>query len=100
MAETHKISVELSTDATLEVFKLEGFVISLTRTLDNTYRIAINNFPIEGDLDYFVHCSGWNKTTWTLKIFVDEKDVTVPPISGIIEKGFSVDRGSIKIEGI
>lgn len=97
MPPTHKVSVELSTDATLEVFKLEGFVISLTRTLDNTYRITINNFPIEGDLDYFVHLSGWNKTPWKLKITVDEKDVTVPPIEGEIEKGFSAVRGAIKI---
>ena len=97
MAKTHKITVELSTDATLEVFKMEGFVISLTRTLDNSYRISLNDFPVEGELDYFVHCSGWNKTPWTLKIVVDDKDVTVPPIKGEIEKGFSVQRGAIKI---
>lgn len=97
MAATHKVSVELSTDATLEVFKLEGYIISLTRTLDNAYRITIKDFPVEGDLDYFVHCSGWNKTSWKLKISVDEKDVTVPPIEGVIEKGFSAVRGAIKI---
>ena len=94
---THKVSVELSTEATLEVFKLEGFIISLTRNLDNAYRITINNFPIEGELDYFVHCSGWNRTPWRLKILVDEKDVTEPPITGEIEKGFSAIRGSIAI---
>lgn len=94
---THKVSVELSTEATLEVFKLEGFIISLTRNLDNAYRITINNFPIEGELDYFVHCSGWNKTPWRLKLLVDDKDVTEPPITGEIEKGFSAIRGSISI---
>jgi hypothetical protein len=97
MANTHKVVIELSTEANLEVFKLEGFVIPLTKTLDNTYRASISNFPIEGDLDYFVHCSGWNKTPWTLEIVVDDKDVTTPPVQGEIEKGFSVKRGSIKI---
>ncbi len=94
---THKINVELSTEANLEVFKLEGFIIPLTKTLDNTYRTVISNFPIDGELDYFVHCSGWNRTPWTLKIMVNEKDVTTPPVGGQIEKGFSVARGSLKI---
>ncbi|TDH21410.1 hypothetical protein EXU57_19620 [Segetibacter sp. 3557_3] len=94
---TNKINVELSTEANLEVFKLEGYIIPLTKTLDNTYRTVITNFPIDGELDYFVHCSGWNKTPWTLKITVNEKDVTTPPIQGQIEKGFSVARGSLKI---
>jgi hypothetical protein len=97
MEKKHKVIVELSTDATLEVFKLEGYIISLTRTLDNTYRIAINEFPIENDLDYFVHCSGWDGTPWKLKIQVDGKDVTDPAIEGEIEKGYSAVRGSIKI---
>ena len=97
MAKTHKLSIELSTEANLEVFKLEGFIIPLTKTLDNTYRASISNFPIDGDLDYFVHCSGWNKTSWVLKIVVDDLDVTSPPIKGEIEKGFSAVRGTIKI---
>ncbi|MDQ3292461.1 MAG: hypothetical protein M3Q05_14335, partial [Bacteroidota bacterium] len=61
MAQTYKVAVELSTEATLQLFKLEGYVIALTRTLDNVYRIVINNFPIEGELDFYVHCTGWNK---------------------------------------
>lgn len=96
MAQTYKVAVELSTEATLQLFKLEGYVIALTRTLDNVYRIAINDFPIEGELDYYVHCTGWNKTTWSLKITLDDKDITPEPISGVIEKGYSAVRGSIK----
>ena len=96
MAKHHKITVELSTEATLQLFRLEGYIISLTRTLDNVYRIAISDFPIEGELDYYVHCTGWNKTTWSLKISVDDKDITPEPIRGAIEKGYSAVRGSIK----
>lgn len=96
MANTYKVNVELSTEATLQLFKLEGFAIALTRTLDNVYRIAITDFPIEGELDYYVHCTGWNKTSWTLKISVDDKEVTPEPIRGEIEKGYSAVRGSIK----
>lgn len=97
MAKTHKLSIELSTEANLEVFKLEGFIIPLTKTLDNTYRASISEFPIDGALDYFVHCSGWNKTKWVLKLVVDGTDVTVPAIEGEIEKGFSAIRGAVKI---
>ncbi|QMU26840.1 hypothetical protein [Adhaeribacter radiodurans] len=96
MSQTYKVSVELSTEATLQLFKLEGYVIALTRTLDNVYRIAINDFPIDGELDYYVHCTGWNKTTWSLKILLDDKDITPEPIRGVIEKGYSAVRGSIK----
>ncbi len=96
MAKTYQISVELTTEATLQLFKLEGYVIALTRTLDNVYRIAISDFPIDGELDYYVHCTGWNKTAWTLKITVDDKDTTPEPIHGQIEKGYSAVRGSIK----
>ena len=96
MAKTYKVNVELTTEATLQLFKLEGFVIALTRTLDNVYRIAINDFPIEGELDYYVHCTGWNNTSWSLKILLDDKDVTPEPIRGEIEKGYSAVRGSIK----
>lgn len=97
MPKTHKVTVELNTEANLEVFKLEGYVIPLTKTLDNAYRTSISSLPIDGDLDYFVHCSGWDKTTWNLKIMVDDKDVTTPPVQGEIEKGFSVQRGTLKI---
>ena len=97
MVKTHKIAVELSTDATLQVFKLEGYVMALTRTLDNVYRIAISDFPINGELDYYVHCTGWNKSTWSLKILVDDKDITPEPIRGIIEKGYSAVRGAISL---
>jgi len=97
MAKTHRVSVELSTEATLQLFKLEGYVISLTRTLDNVYRIALTDFPIEGELDYYVHCTGWNKSTWSLKIIADDKDITTEPIRGVIEKGYSAVRGSIKL---
>lgn len=96
MAKTYKINVELSTEATLQLFKLEGYVIALTRTLDNVYRIMLNDFPIEGELDYYVHCTGWNKTPWTLKISVEDKDITPDPVKGEIEKGYSAVRGSIK----
>jgi len=96
MVKTYKVAVELSTEATLQLFKLEGYVIALTRTLDNVYRIAINDFPIDGELDYYVHCTGWNKTSWNLKILLDDKDITPEPIHGIIEKGYSAVRGSIK----
>jgi hypothetical protein len=94
---THKVTVELSTEATLEVFRLEGRVISLTKTLDNVYRASITNFPIDGDLNYAVFCSGWDPTPWTLKIDVDGVQVTNPPIQGVIEKGTSVDKGDISI---
>ncbi len=97
MAKTHKVTVELSTDATLQIFKLEGYVIALTRTLDNVYRIAVSDFPIEGELDYYVHCTGWNKSVWSLKLFVDDKDITPEPIRGIIEKGYSAVRGAIPL---
>ncbi|GEO07395.1 hypothetical protein AAE02nite_50590 [Adhaeribacter aerolatus] len=96
MAKTYKVTVELNTEATLQLFRLEGYVIALTRTLDNAYRISISNFPIEGELDYYVHCTGWNKTPWSLKISVDDKDITPVPIKGEIEKGYSAVRGSIK----
>ena len=96
MAKQHKITVELSTEATLQLFRLEGYVIALTRNLDNVYRIAISDFPIEGELDYYVHCTGWNKTPWSLKISLDDKDITPEPIKGFIEKGYSAVRGSIK----
>ncbi|MDB5261755.1 MAG: hypothetical protein JWQ14_1036 [Adhaeribacter sp.] len=97
MAKTHKVAVELSTEATLQLFRLEGFAIALTRTLDNVYRIAISDFPIEGELDYYVHCTGWNKTPWTLKISIDGKDITPDLVKGEIEKGYSAVRGSLKI---
>ena len=96
MAKTYKVTVELSTEATLQIFRLEGFVMALTRTLDNVYRVSVSNFPIDGELDYYVHCTGWNKTGWALKISVDDKDITPEPIKGEIEKGYSAVRGSIK----
>jgi len=96
MVKTYKVQVELSTDATLQLFKLEGYPIALTRTLDNVYRLSINDFPIDGELDYYVHCTGWNKASWSLKITVDDKDVTPEPIKGVIEKGYSAVRGAIK----
>jgi hypothetical protein len=94
---THKVTIELSTEATVEVFRLEGKVVSLTKTLDNVYRTSISNFPIEGDLNYVVFCTGWDPTPWTLKIEVDGKNVTVQPITGEIEKGTSLAKGDIKI---
>jgi hypothetical protein len=97
MAKNHRISVELSTEATLQLFMLEGYAVALTRTLDNVYRISISDFPIDGELDYYVHCTGWNKTPWNLKIMVDDKDVTPQPIKGEIMKGYSVLRGAISI---
>lgn len=96
MAKTYKVTVELDTEATLQIFRLEGYAIALTRTLDNVYRMTISHFPIEGELDYYVHCTGWNKTSWTLKIWVDDKDITPEPVKGEIEKGYSAVRGSIK----
>jgi len=96
MSKTYKVQVELSTDATLQLFKLEGYPIALTRTLDNVYRLSIHDFPIDGELDYYVHCTGWNKTSWSLIILVDDKDVTPEPIKGVIEKGYSAVRGAIK----
>ncbi|WP_347160419.1 hypothetical protein [Pontibacter chitinilyticus] len=99
MAKNYKINVELSTEATLQLFMLEGYALALTRTLDNVYRIAVSDFPIAGDLDYYVHCTGWNKTPWSLKILVDDKDVTPEPVKGQILKGYSAVRGSIKMEG-
>jgi hypothetical protein len=51
---------------------------------------------VEGELDYYVHCTGWNKTPWSLKISLDDKDITPEPIKGFIEKGYSAVRGSIK----
>lgn len=95
MAKTYKVSVELSTEATLQLFRLEGFAIALVRTLDNTYRIVLQEFPIEDELDFYVHCTGWNKTPWNLKIFIDDKDITPESIHGEIEKGYSAVRGSI-----
>lgn len=94
---THKVVVELTTEATLEVFRLEGKVISLTRTLDNVYRASISNFPIDGGLNYIVFCSGWDPTPWSLKLDVDDKNVTDPPIKGFIFKGTSVASGEIAI---
>lgn len=97
MAKNHKVSVELSTEATLQLFMLEGYVISLTRTLDNVYRIVVHDFPIEGDLDYYVHCTGWNKTPWTLKILLDDKEIMKEPVKGEIKKGYSAIRGAIQL---
>ena len=96
--ETHKVVVELNTEATLEVFRLEGKVISLTRTLDNVYRASISNFPIDGGLNYVVFCSGWDPTPWALKIEVDERNVTDPHIRGEIFKGTSIASGEIAID--
>lgn len=97
MKNLYKVTVELSTDATLQLFRLEGFAIALVRTLDNVYRITLSDFPIEEELDFYVHCTGWNKTPWALKIYLNDKDITPNPIQGEILKGYSAVRGAINL---
>lgn len=96
MEKLYKVTVELSTEATLQLFRLEGFAIALVRTLDNVYRITLNDFPIDEELDFYVHCTGWNRTPWSLKIYLDDTDITPEPIRGEIEKGYAAYRGIIR----
>ncbi len=62
---------------------------------DSTWKRKLRNFPVDGPLDVYMRCRGFNDLDWEFSISSGERQLLAE--TGTIEKGFSKISESIDL---